>query len=101
MKAIDFTFTTKEIEKRIFDESTCKKLNWCEHSKDQIAAINTYPSEIKDAPNGFTAIFIEGFAEISNPDFGSFFANAESGIEKIRNYVESGIEFDIVGDQVK
>ena len=101
MKTTDFTFTTKEIGKRIFDEQTCKKLNWCGHSIEQITAINNYPCEIKDAQNNFTVIFIEGFAEISHPEFGSFFAKTESGIKKIRDYVESGIEFDILGEEVK
>jgi hypothetical protein len=101
MKATDFTFTTKEIQRRIFDEPTCKKLNWIEATKEQKEAVNNFPCEIKDAPNGFTAIFIDGFAEIFNSNFGSFFAKTESGIEKIKNYVETGAEFEIVGDEVK
>jgi hypothetical protein len=101
MKATDFTFATKEIQSRIFDEPTCKKIKWCEASKEQNEAINNYPCEIQNAPNGFTVIFIEGFAEISNPDFGSFFAKTESGIKKIKKYIETGAEFEIVGDEVK
>ena len=101
MKTTDFKFATQEIKNRIFDETTCKKLKWCEASKEQNKAINSFPCEIKDAPNGFTAIFIDGFAEIFNSNFGSFFAKTESGIEKIKNYVETGVEFEIIGDEIK
>ena len=101
MKTTNFIYTTEQIQKKSFDDVTCKRLCYIEMTNEQKDIINAYPCEIKEAPNGFTAIFIDGFAEIFNPDFGSFFAKTEDGIAKIRKYVETGEEFEIVGDEVK